>query len=113
MTALAAPPGFFANVFTIGILRALWIRDTNRQLGRGGAGFAFAWFLMPFAYYGLAGRLNEALAQGGSSHRVSEVACLLLSTFPFIGARRRLKRGVEALNVAQTVRPGIATSAAA
>jgi hypothetical protein len=40
-------PGFWITLVTIGIARAIWIASTNRTLGRGGAGFLFAWFL-PF-----------------------------------------------------------------
>lgn len=98
MVRLDTPPNWFVNIFTLGILRALWIAESNRRLKQGGAGFAFAWFLLPFAQYGLAKRMTLALAQVGSSHKVSPLACFWLAGWPFIGAHRRLKRGTQAYN---------------
>lgn len=90
-------PGFLHNLFTLGISMARWVDRTNKALGRGGAGSLFAWFLPGFAYYGLAGRLNDALAAQGSRTRVSPLACFFLAGFPFIGSRRRLGRAADAL----------------
>ncbi len=97
-------PGFWLSLVTLGIVRALWFAESNRRLGQGGAGFVFAWFLMPFAAYGITGRINNALAQTGSGHRESPILCFLLFGFPFIGAKKRLRRGSEALNNAHSVR---------
>lgn len=104
MTPLPIPPGFWLNLLTLGIARARWVGHANRQLGRGGAGFWFAWFLSPFAYYGIAGRLNEALAATGSTHRESPLLCFLLTGWPFVGAKKRLRRATVRLNDALHVR---------
>jgi len=101
---LTTPPGFWVTLLTLGIARALWISRTNRDLGRGGAGFLFAYFLQPFANYGLAGRLNTALGEVGSSHRISPFWAFWLTGFPFIGTRHKMKRAVVRLNDAQRVR---------
>jgi hypothetical protein len=98
MTPLEAPPGFIPNLFTLGIARARWVAGANQALAQGGAGFWFAWFLLPFANYGLAERLNGALRQAGSSHQVSPVLCFLFTGWPLFGATRRFKRGVAAYN---------------
>lgn len=90
-------PGFWITLVTLGIARARWVDATNKALGRGGAGFWFAWFLPPFAYYGVAGRMNEALNAAGSTHRESPLACFFLLGFPFIGTKMRLRRGVSRL----------------
>lgn len=103
MQPLPTPPGFFANLFTLGILRASWIAKANREFG-GGAGFWFAWFLQPFANYGLAGRFNAALRSLGSSHTESQILCFFLTGFPFIGAKKRLKRATSYYNDALGVR---------
>ncbi len=97
ITTVTKAPGFFLNLFTLGIAMAQWVGRTNKTLGRGGAGFWFAWLLAPFAYYGLAGRLNVALAAQGSRTKVSPLACFFLAGFPFIGSRKRLGRGADAL----------------
>lgn len=111
MTRLQTPPGFFVALFTLGIARALWISRTNRELRQGGAGALFAFFLLPFANYGVAKRLNVALAQAGSLQAVSAMACFWLTGFPFIGAARRLRRGVVAFNDAHNVRAQVAQPA--
>lgn len=98
MTHLKDFPGTLVTVFTLGIARAKWIAETNRQLGAGGAGFIFAWFLSPFANYGVVDRMNSALAAAGSGHRESPILCFLLNGWPFIGAKKRMKRGTQALN---------------
>lgn len=103
MTPLPIPPGFWLNLITIGIARARWVSAANRQFGDG-AGFWFAWLLVPFANYGVTGRLNGALATAGSSHRESPVLCFLLTGFPFIGSKKRLRRGTMRLNDALRVR---------
>lgn len=95
---------WFVNLITLGITRARWIAESNRRLGQGGAGFWFAWFLLPFANYGLAQRMTTALRQAGlSSFTVSPVWCFLLTGWPFIGASKRFKRGTRALNDAYAV----------
>jgi len=104
MTPLPTFPGFWLNLVTLGIARARWTSATNQQLARGGAGFWFAWFLAPFAYYGVTGRLNGALAAAGSGHRESPLLCFLLTGIPFIGAKKRLRRATERLNDALRVR---------
>lgn len=104
MTRLPTPPGFWVGLFTLGIARALWISHTNRALDRGGAHFLFAYFLQPFANYGLATRLNAFLAEAGSSHRISPVWAFLLTGFPLIGTRHAMKRAVIRLNDAWGVR---------
>lgn len=91
-------PGFWITLVTIGIARARWVGATNQALGRGGAGFWFAWFFAPFAYYGVAGRMNEALRAVGSTHRESPLACFFLIGWPFIGTKMRLRRGVSRIN---------------
>ncbi|MDB5716461.1 MAG: hypothetical protein JWO15_3858 [Sphingomonadales bacterium] len=91
-------PGFWITLFTIGIARARWVDATNHTLGRGGAGFWFAWFLAPFAYYGVAGRMNDAMAAVGSTHKESPLACFFLVGWPFIGTKKRLRRGVNRFN---------------
>jgi hypothetical protein len=98
MTRLETPPGFFANLFTLGIARARWVAGANEALAQGGAGFWFAWFLLPFANYGLAERLNGALRQAGSQHQVSPILCFFFTGWPLFGATRRFKRGVAAYN---------------
>ena len=90
-------PGFWLNLLTLGIAMARWVDRTNKTLGKGGAGFWFAWLLAPFAYYGLAKRLNEALAVQGSRTRISPMACFWLVGWPFIGSRKRLGRAADAL----------------
>lgn len=104
MTPLKDFPGTLVTVFTLGIARGKWIAETNRQLGAGGAGFLFAWFFSPFANYGVVGRMNSALAAAGSGHRESPILCLLLNGWPFFGAKKRMKRGTQALNNAWAVR---------
>lgn len=104
MTHLKDFPGTLVTVFTLGIARAQWIAETNRQLGAGGAGFLFAWFFSPFANYGVMDRMNSALAAAGSGHRESPFLCFLLTGWPFIGAKKRMKRGTQALNNAWAVR---------
>jgi hypothetical protein len=104
MTGLKDFPGTLVTVFTLGIARAKWIAETNRQLGAGGAGFLFAWFFSPFANYGVVDRMNNALAAAGSNHRESPILCCLLNGWPFIGAKKRMKRGTQALNNAGAVR---------
>lgn len=116
MTRLQDFPGTLVTVFTLGIARAKWIAETNRQLGAGGAGFMFAWFLSPFANYGVVDRMNSALAAAGSSHRESPILCFLLNGWPFIGAKKRMKRATQALNNAWAVRQqaaGVVNQAAA
>jgi hypothetical protein len=100
---LPIPPGFWLNLLTFGIARARWTAAANRQLGSG-AGFWFAWLLLPFANYGIAGRLNEASAAAGSAHRESPLLCFFLTGVPFIGAKRRVRRAVVHLNDALRVR---------
>lgn len=97
-------PGTLLAIVTFGILRAKWVADVNKQLGRGGAGFLFAWFLQPFANYGITGRLNAALAQAGSGHSESPILVFLLSGWPFIGSKKRLGRATDRLNDALRVR---------
>ncbi len=99
-------PGTWISIFTLGIARANWISATNKTLGRGGAGFWFAWFLMAFAHYGVADRLNEALASVGSSHRETPFLVFLLTGFPFIGSKKRLRRATAFYNDALRVRGG-------
>ena len=111
MTRLKDFPGTLIAVFTLGIARAKWIAETNRQLGAGGAGFLFAWFLSPFANYGVVDRMNNALAAAGSHHRESPILCFLLNGWPFIGAKKRMKRGTQALNNAWAVRQQAAPAA--
>lgn len=116
MTHLKDFPGTLVTVFTLGIARAKWIAETNRQLGAGGAGFLFAWFFSPFANYGVVDRMNNALAAGGSGHRESPILCFLLNGWPFIGAKKRMQRGAQALNNAWAVRQqaaGVVNQAAA
>lgn len=107
MTQLKTFPGFWLNLVTLGIARANWIAGTNKALGRGGAGFWFAWFLVPFANYGVTGRLNEALAAAGSGHRESPMAVFWLTGFPFIGSKKRLRRASERLNDVLQVRTAV------
>jgi hypothetical protein len=104
MTPLNEYPGFWMNLITLGIARALWTSRANTQLGRGGAGFWFAWFLFPFANYGVAGRLNEALAAAGSGHRESPMLVFWLTGWPFIGSKKRLRRATAFYNDAIRVR---------
>lgn len=104
MTRISQYPGFWISALTLGIMRAKWIATTNELLGRGGAHFWFAWFLMPFAQYGITGRLNEALAAAGSNHRESPLAVFLLSGWPLIGSKKRLRRATERLNDVTQVR---------
>lgn len=101
---LRTPPGFFASLFTLGIARARWIAYANDHFNQGGAGFWFAWLLQPFANYGLAQRFNVALAAAGTQHRESPVWCFLLTGWPFIGSKRRMKRATERLNDALRIR---------
>jgi hypothetical protein len=96
--ALGKFPGFWITLVTIGISRARWVEATNHGLGGGGAGFWFAWFLAPFAYYGVAVRMNEALRAVGSTHRESPLACFFLVGWPFTGTKKRLRRGVDRIN---------------
>lgn len=104
MTQLKTFPDTLVTLSTHGVARAKWIAETNRQLGAGGAGFLFAWLLSPFANYSVAERMNNALAAAGSSHRESPVLCFLLNGWPFIGMKKRMKRGTQALNNAWSVR---------
>ncbi|KRA32488.1 hypothetical protein ASD81_13085 [Nocardioides sp. Root614] len=104
VTQLSNYPGTWISIFTLGIARASWISSTNKTLGRGGAGFLFAWFFMAFAQYGVTGRLNEALAAAGSAHRESPILVFLLTGFPFIGSKKRLRRATSFYNDAQAVR---------
>ena len=104
MNRLDTPPSWIVNLFTIGIARAKWIAQSNERLAQGGAGFMFAWFLQPFANYGLADRLNNALRAAGSSHQVSPVLCFFLTGWPFIGSNKRFRRGTRAYNDAVNVR---------
>lgn len=104
MTHLPPYPGFWISALTLGIARGRWIATVNKQLGRGGAGFWFAWLLLPFAQYGVTGRLNEALAAAGSGHRESPLAVFLLTGWPFIGSKKRLRRATAFLNDAHQVR---------
>lgn len=97
-------PGFWVSLLTLGIARARWIAATNRALAQGGSGFWFAWLLMPFANYGVTGRLNTALASLGSSHRESPVLVFLLTGWPFIGSKKRLRRATAFFNQATMVR---------
>ena len=90
-------PGFWANLFTLGIAMARWVSATNKALGRGGAGFWFAWLLAPFAYYGLAKRINDQLRAQGSRTHISPLMCFFFVGWPFIGSRKRLGRGADAL----------------
>ncbi len=116
MTRLHDFPGTFKTVFTLGIARAKWIAETNRELGAGGAGFLFAWFFSSFANYGVVERMNNALAAAGSGHRESPILCFLLNGWPFIGAKKRMKRATQALNNALDVRQqaaGVVDQAAA
>lgn len=99
--ALAGCPGFLKNLFTFGISYALWVARVNRELKQGGAGFWFAWLLLAFANYGLAGRLNAAHASMGSHAKVNPVGAFLLTGFPFIGTRKRLARSANGLAMAQ------------
>jgi hypothetical protein len=103
MQPLETPPAWFVNLFTLGILRARWVAESNRRLGQGGAGFMFAWFFLAFAHYGLAERMTAALRQAGSSHTVSPLACFFLTGWPFIGSNARFKRGTAAYNDAVSV----------
>lgn len=48
--------------------------------------------------------MNNALAAAGSGHRESPILCCLLTGWPFIGAKKRMKRGTRALNNAWAVR---------
>jgi hypothetical protein len=109
MVRLETPPSWIVNLVTLGIARARWIAESNRRLGQGGAGFWFAWFLLPFANYGLAKRMTAALQQAGSSFTVSAFWCFWLTGWPFIGSAKRLKRGTQALNDAYSVRQQTAT----
>lgn len=95
---LSGYPGFWINLLTLGIARGRWIANANKMLGRGGAGFWFAWLLMPFAHYGVARRLNEALTDRGSSHQESPILCFLFTGFPFFGSTRRLRRAANRYN---------------
>ena len=104
MVRLETPPRWIVSLFTLGIARARWIAESNRRLGQGGAGFWFAWFLLPFANYGLAERMTAALRQAGSSFTVSAFWCFWLTGWPFIGSAKRLKRGTQTLNDAYSVR---------
>lgn len=104
MTPLKDFPGTLITVFTLGIARAKWVAETNRQLGAGGAGFLFAWFFPFFANYGVVGRMNNALAAAGSGHRESPFLCFLLIGWPFVGAKKRMKRATHALNNAWAAR---------
>ena len=97
MNALRKPPGFFTNLFTLGIARARWISAANKSLDHR-TGFLFAYFLQAFANYGLAKRINLALRNAGSGHAESPFLCFWLTGWPFIGATRRLRRGVTRLN---------------
>jgi hypothetical protein len=103
LNAVRKPPGFFTNLFTIGIARARWISAANKAL-KHRTGFFFAYFLQPFANYGLAKRLNLALAAAGASHSESPFWCFWLTGWPLIGANRRMRRGFSRLNDVWAVR---------
>lgn len=92
----AGAPGFWLNFVTLGIVQAKWVAAVNAGLGNGGAGFLFAWFLSPFANYGVAQRFNAAHQSLGSSIRVSPLACFFFTGWPFVGARKKLKRTGQA-----------------
>lgn len=113
MVRLETPPSWIVSLFTLGIARARWIAESNRRLGQGGAGFWFAWFLPPFANWGLAKRMTAALRQAGSSFTVSPFWCFWLTGWPFIGSAKRLKRGTNALNNAHSVQQQAAAVSAA
>jgi hypothetical protein len=104
MMRLETPPSWVVSLFTLGIARARWIAEANRRLGQGGAGFWFAWLLLPFANYGLAQRMTAALREAGSSFTVSAFWCFWLTGWPLIGSAKRLKHGTRALNDAYSVR---------
>ncbi|MFC5731157.1 MULTISPECIES: hypothetical protein [Nocardioides] len=108
--SLSPFPGFWIALFTLGIARASWISSTNRTLGRGGAGFLFAWFLPFCANYGVTGRLNETLAAAGSSHRESPWLVFWLTGWPFIGSKKRIRRAVSYLNDAHRVHQSAAVA---
>src|SRR3954453_4790309 len=112
MLRLETPPSWIVNLLTLGIARARWIAESNRRLGQGGAGFWFAWFLLPFANYGLAQRMTAALRGAGSSFTVSPLLCFWLTGWPFIGSTKRFKRGTQALNDAHSVRQQMASTPA-
>lgn len=97
MKSVRKPPSFFANLFSLGIARARWISHANKELSHH-TGFLFAWFLQPFANYGLARRLNGALEAAGARHHESPFWCFWLTGWPFIGANRRMRRGFSRLN---------------
>ena len=90
--------GVWLNLVTIGIARASWTNNTNKTMGRGGAGFAFAWFFPNFAAYGVASRMNQVLASKGSHMTVSPLACFFLYGWPFFGTKKRLRTGVKLVN---------------
>src|SRR4051812_971860 len=102
MRPVRMPPRFFLNLFTLGIARARWISAANRALGHR-TGFLFAFFLQPFANYGLAKRLSSALEIAGSRHSESPLLCFWLTGWPFIGTARRMRRGFTRLNDAWAV----------
>jgi hypothetical protein len=97
---LNACPGFWKNLFTIGISYARWVAAMNRELKQGGAGFWFAWLLVPWANFGLAKRLNGAHAAIGSTVSNSPFWAWFFTGWPFIGTRKRLARSANVLAVA-------------
>lgn len=103
MRSLDPAPKFLLNLLTVGVVRARWVARTNRALGRKTSAL-FAWFLLPFAHYGLAKRLNGALDGVGTAHRESPFWCFWLTGWPIIGATRRLRRGVTRYNDSLRVR---------
>jgi hypothetical protein len=107
----AAAPGFWLNLFTLGIVQAKWVAAVNSGLRQGGAGFLFAWFLAPFANYGLANRLNAAHQALGSSIRISPLACFFFTGWAFIGARKRLKRSGQAYGSMLSARASVIPAA--
>lgn len=102
--AYAGAPGFWLNIFTLGILQAKWVARVNVALGQGGARFMFAWFLAPFAHYGLATRLNAAHQANGSPVQVSPLVCFFITGWPFIG--KGLRRSGEAYGTLLAARAG-------
>jgi len=90
-----AAPSFWRNLSTLGIAQARWIADVNAALGHKGGRFMFAWFLSPFANYGVSRRINAAHQSVGSSTRISPIACFVFTGLPGIGVRERLKRSIQ------------------
>jgi hypothetical protein len=113
MLQLETPPSWVTNLFTIGISRARWIAESNQRLGQGGAGFAFAWFFLAFANYGLAERMNGALRHAGSPLTVSPIVCFLFTSWPFFGSNAQFRTGTQALNDAYAGQQQVAAPPAA